>query len=85
MKKVKNTRGTETGKEKTMEKTIEIEGMMCANCVKHVTKALNALEGVKAEVSLEKKNAVVIFENEVSDEKLKEAVEEEGYKVISIK
>ena len=85
VRKAKNTSGTETGKEKTMEKTIEIEGMMCTNCVKHVTKALNALEGVKAEVSLEKKNAVVIFENEVSDERLREAVEEEGYKVISIK
>ena len=27
-----------------MKKTVRIEGMMCQNCVKHVRKALEALE-----------------------------------------
>ncbi len=68
-----------------MEKTISIEGMMCKNCAAHVTKALNAIDGVKAEVSLENKNARVTLTSQVSDEALKKAVEEEGYKVTAIK
>ena len=30
-----------------MTKTLSVEGMMCQNCVKHVTKALAAVEGVE--------------------------------------
>ena len=41
--------------EKTMEKTMKIEGMMCGHCEAHVKKALEALEGVaSAEASHEK-------------------------------
>lgn len=72
-------------KEFKMDKIIEIEGMMCLKCVKHVTNALNSIEGVNAEVSLENKNAVVHLEKEVSDEALKKAIEDEEYVVKSIK
>ena len=34
--------------EKKMKKEMSIEGMMCANCVRHVTKALEAVDGVTA-------------------------------------
>lgn len=68
-----------------MTKTISIEGMMCQNCVKHVSKALNAMEGVTAEVSLEHNNAVCTLTAPVTDEALKAAVEEEGYTVTGIR
>lgn len=43
------------------KKEYNVEGMMCPNCVKHVSDGLNALPGVKAEVSLEDKKAIVEF------------------------
>lgn len=63
--------------------TIAIEGMMCAHCVKHVKDALEALPGVKAEVSLEKANAVCTYGEGVTAEQLSEAVKQAGYQVKS--
>lgn len=75
----------ESQKEKTMKKTINIEGMMCGHCEMSVKKALEGLEGVKsAEVSHEKGTAVVELAEDVSDEILKKAVEDKDYKVLSI-
>lgn len=68
----------------TMKKTMKIEGMMCGHCTGRVDKVLNALEGVRAEVSLEDKAAYLTIEGEVSDELLKKTVEDEGYQVIEI-
>ena len=69
-----------------MKKTLTIEGMMCMHCVKHVTDALNAVEGVeKADVNLKKKRAVVTLNAEVADDALKAAVKEAGYEVTEIK
>ncbi len=73
--------------EMIMEKknvTMKIEGMMCPHCQAAVTKALNAVEGVSAEVNLEKKEAYVEADITVSMEELKKAVEEAGYQVISM-
>lgn len=64
--------------------TLHIEGMMCQNCRAHVDKALNAIEGVHADVSLEEKKAVCLVKPEVEPETLKAAVEEEGYSVTSM-
>lgn len=67
-----------------MEKIISIEGMSCEHCVKAVTNALKEVDGVEdVRVSLEAKNAVVKGEN-LDENKLKEAVEEAGYDVVSI-
>ena len=64
----------------TMEKTINVTGMMCQNCVKHVTHALEALEGVsEVRVSLEEGNAVVVASDAVSDDALVAAIAEAGY------
>ncbi len=65
-----------------MEKKIVIEGMMCQHCVAHVTKALNALPGVAAQVDLDSKTASVT--GDADDAALKAAVEEAGYQVVSI-
>lgn len=64
--------------------TMKIEGMMCPHCQAAVTKALNALEGVKAEVNLEKKEAYVEAGADVSKEALTKAVTEAGYEVLSV-
>ena len=69
--------------ETTMTKTVTIEGMMCQNCVKHATNALNALPGVTATVDLESKTAVVT--GEVTDEAIKAAIAEAGYQVTDIR
>lgn len=70
----------------TMEKTMIIEGMMCGHCEARVKKCLEALEGVEsAEVSHEKGTAVVKLSAEVTDEKLKKAVEDQDYKVTEIR
>ena len=82
--KIKNTLKTTTEKEtKTMEKTLKIEGMMCGHCEMHVKKALEALDGVtNAEVSHKAGTAVVTMEKEITNDVLKQAVEDQGYKVI---
>jgi len=75
----------ETIQEKKEEKnmyTMKIEGMMCPHCQAAVTKALEALEGTKAEVNLEKKEAYV--ETGLEKEALKKAVEDAGYQVLSV-
>ena len=78
---------TEKGKEtETMEKTIEIKGMMCGHCEKHVKNALEAIEGVEsAEASHEKGTAVVQLNGEVADDVLKKAVEDADYEVVAIR
>lgn len=68
-----------------MKKVIQIEGMMCAHCVKHVQDALAAVPGVAGiEVSLEGKNAVVTAGTEVTDAALSAAVKDAGYEVMGI-
>ena len=51
-----------------MTKTMKIEGMMCGHCTGRVEQALNALEGVKAEVSLDNKTATVTAVEEIAEE-----------------
>lgn len=64
--------------------TMKIEGMMCPHCQAAVTKALNGIEGVKAEVNLEKKEAYVEAPDSVSKEDLTKAVVDAGYEVVSV-
>ncbi len=71
--------------ESKMEKTMKIEGMMCAHCEARVKKALEALPEVKeAVVSHANKSAVVSLNAQVDNDVLKAAVEAEDYKVISV-
>ena len=76
---------TNESEENLMQKTMNIEGMMCPHCEAAVKKALEALEGVEsAEVSHEAGTAVVSMSAEVADAALKEAVEAIEYKVTGI-
>lgn len=71
--------------DKTMEKTMKIEGMMCGHCEATVKKALESLDGVtEAVVSHEKGTAVVKLSGDVSDDVLKKAVEDKDYTVVSV-
>ena len=67
-----------------MKKVLKIEGMMCNHCTGRVEKALNDLDGVTAEVSLEGKSATVTLSKEVSDETLMQTVTDAGYEVVDI-
>ena len=67
--------------EETMSKTVKIEGMMCQMCVKHVKKALEALDPA-VEVSLENKCATL--KADADDAAIKAAVADAGYEVVGI-
>lgn len=68
-----------------MKKTMNIEGMMCEHCEARVKKCLEALEGVEeAVVSHKEGTAIISMKEEVSDEVLKKAVEDQDYKVVQI-
>lgn len=68
------------GKDESMEKVLHVEGMMCQNCVSHVKKGLERVEGVEeAQVDLEGKSATVKLSADVPDQTLIDAVVEEGY------
>ncbi|QUH19423.1 heavy-metal-associated domain-containing protein [Alkaliphilus sp. B6464] len=69
-----------------MKKKIMIEGMTCGHCSGRVEKALKAQEAVKeVTVDLAGKNAIVELSANISDEAIKEIIEDAGYDVIDIK
>ena len=68
-----------------MKKTVKIEGMMCPHCEANVKKTLEALGNVaSAEVSHKAGTAVLSLSGDVDDAVIKKAVEDKGYKVVSI-
>ncbi len=69
------------GKKKEIE--FGVEGMMCGKCREHVEDALKSVKGVKkVEVSLEQKKVKVIAAEVVTEEQLKKAVADAGYKTV---
>lgn len=68
---------------KTMEKEIKIEGMMCEHCVSHVKSALESLKGVeKVEVSLKEDKATITSKKEIKDKDIEKVISKAGYKVV---
>lgn len=68
-----------------MKKLIKIEGMNCGHCKANVEKALTSIDGVeKVEVSLENKSAELLLVDTVTNDVLKNAIEDAGYDVITI-
>jgi copper chaperone CopZ len=60
--------------------------MSCDHCVGHVRQAVSAVPGVTAvEVDLASGTAVVQAGPEASEERIRAAVEEEGYEVQAIR
>ena len=79
---VANIPSTES-EEKTMEKTLKIEGMMCEHCEMHVKKALEALPGVEsATVSHKTGTAVLKLSSNVPDDQLRSAITTAGYRLV---
>ena len=68
-----------------MEKTIKIQGMTCGHCSARVEKMLKGLEGVsEVAVDLNQGTAKVTAADTVTDEQLREAVDDAGYDVTDI-
>lgn len=65
-------------------KTMKIKGMTCEHCVNNVTNAINKVPGASAKVSLKDKAAVISYDRELSNIELRKAVEDAGYKVVSL-
>ena len=71
--------------EKTMKKTLKVEGMMCMHCEARVKKALEAVPGVESAVADHTAGTVVVtFTAPVEDEALRAAVEAQDYKVLGV-
>ena len=65
-----------------MEKTINVKGMTCPNCVKHVTKALSGMEGVSdVAVDLEAGTAKFTASREIPDSELASVLDDAGYEL----
>lgn len=68
-----------------MKKVVHIDGMHCAHCQAAAGKALESLPGVsKAKVNLEKKEAVLSLNGDVTDDAIRKVISEAGYTVTSI-
>ena len=63
---------------------LKVDGMSCGNCAGHVENALNSLEGVWAQVDLERGEALVRMKREYGNSELKQAVKDAGYVVYNI-
>ena len=69
-------------KESTMEKTLNVEGMMCQHCVAHVKRALEGVAGVEeAVVDLDAGTATAKLAHDVPEDVLAAAIVEAGYEV----
>lgn len=67
-----------------MEKTAIIKGMSCSHCAARVEKALNKIDGVEAKVDLESRTAKLHISKEVTDDVIKNAIDDVGYEVTEI-
>lgn len=67
------------------KKTLSVEGMSCQHCVNRVMEAVNSIDGASALVKLKKGEVIVSVEHPISNEIIKNAIENAGYKVTDIK
>ena len=65
--------------------TLKIDGMMCGMCESHVNDAIRRAFPVKKVTSSHKKGETVILtEADIPEQKLRDAVEATGYRVLAI-
>ena len=65
--------------------TLKIDGMQCGMCESHMNDAVRAAFPVKkVSASHKKGQAVILSEEEIPEEALKEAVKKIGYEVTSV-
>ena len=70
--------------EKVLQKEMIIEGMMCTHCEAQVKKCLENLGASKVYVSHKEGKATFVITKSITDKRLKNAIENEDYKVIRI-
>ena len=71
------------GEKKIMEKTLKIEGMMCAHCQKHVHDALSKIASVtEVTVDLENKTARVLAVRDIANDEFKQVIADAGYELV---
>ena len=63
---------------------LALDGLRCMNCVAHAKKALEAIPGVAADVTLDPQRALVRMDRDVPESALRAAIEGEGYRVVSV-
>jgi len=61
-----------------MEHQYKILGMTCSGCQKKISEKLNSLEGIKAEINLEKNTATIISDREIELNALNKSLQEIG-------
>jgi copper chaperone len=63
--------------------TLNVEGMSCGHCVSSIEKALREV-GAEGHVDLDAKKVSISYDEEkVTLDQLKEAIEDQGYDVVS--
>lgn len=69
-----------------MEKIVlKVEGMMCGMCESHINDAVRrAFQVKKVTSSHSRGETVILTEKEISEDKLREVIEETGYTVLSL-
>ena len=66
-----------------MKRKIQIEGMRCNHCTSSVQEALEGMTGViEVEVHLDEKCAII--SGDVSDDAIREAIDDIGFDVVGI-
>lgn len=66
-----------------MKKKIQLEGMSCGHCVKHVTETLEVLEHT-TDIQVELGTQSVVLNTEANDELIRQAIDDAGYTVLGI-
>ena len=79
-----HTTSQRKGEKPMKQYRLGIAGMSCGHCSAAVAKALNALDGVEAQVDLASASAAVNAQGEIGEEALRAAVEDAGYEVTQI-
>ena len=65
--------------------TVDIEGMACGMCEAHINEAVrNAFPVRKVSSSHTKKQAVIIAEQDIPEQELKDVVAKAGYDAVSV-
>lgn len=66
------------------ETTVKINGMMCGMCEAHINDAIRKNFDVKkVKASKSKKNAVILSEDELDQDKLQKVINDTGYEYVS--
>lgn len=71
-RKLENIKGT---------KTLKVEGMMCQNCVNHVTEAVHNVPGTSAKVNLKKGTVAVSYDRDIDWDAVTANITNAGYEV----